>query len=93
MIRVDYAGAGGSCLGIESLGLRTIGVEIDKWSCATRSLNGMSTVRSDLSKAEINNSQFDGYWASPPCQTFSNAGGGSGLKAKDRLVSAIQRQE
>lgn len=93
MIRVDYAGAGGSCLGIKSLGLEVVGVEMDKWSCQTRASNNMPTVVADLSVETISGEQFAGYWASPPCQTFSNAGAGEGLSVKDRLFSAIQDSE
>ena len=45
MIRVDYAGPGGSCEGIRSLGLESVGFEFDAAACRTRAAAGSAVHR------------------------------------------------
>lgn len=48
MIRVDYAGPGGACEGLRTLGLTPVGIEWDAAACATRAAAGHLTIRADL---------------------------------------------
>ena len=93
MIRVDYAGPGGTCEGLRMVGLgdRTVGIEWDAAACATRAAAGHLTIRADLATYRPHHApgSVEGYWASPPCQTFSTAGKGDGRDQLDALGLAI----
>lgn len=81
------SGVGVAC---QQLGVPEYGVEKMPAAQETRRLNGMTTVYDDvwdIDKAE--GLQFDTLWASPPCQTFSVAGKGSGRKALNDVLTAI----
>lgn len=74
------------------------GVEIMPEAVATREANGMTTIYRDvwdgilLSKEE-HEAKYGTYElkiSSPPCQTFSVAGGGAGRRALDEVIEAIQ---
>lgn len=90
-IRVDYAGPGGACEGIRSLGLDSYGIEWDAAACATRAAAGHRTIRADLSTYRPGG-RPEGYWGSPPCQTFSTAGKGDGRAELDRLAETIHAE-
>lgn len=72
------------------------GVEIMPEAVATREAAGMETVYSDvwdgLSGAEAT-PDHSLLIASPPCQTFSVAGGGSGRRALDQVLGLIRSDE
>ena len=72
MIRVDYAGPGGACEGLRTLGLEPVGIEWDAAACATRAAAGHLTIRADLATYRPHHrpGSVVGYWASPPCQTM-----------------------
>ena len=93
MIRVDYAGPGGTCEGLRMVGLgdRAVGIEWDAAACATRAAAGHLTIRADLATYRPHHApgSVEGYWASPPCQTFSSAGKGDGRDQLDALGLAI----
>lgn len=91
MIRVDYAGPGGACEGIRSLGLDSYGIEWDAAACRTRAAAGHLTIRADLSTYRPGGSP-EGYWSSPPCQTFSTAGKGDGRDQLDALAEVIHAE-
>jgi DNA (cytosine-5)-methyltransferase 1 len=92
-IRDDYAGVGWS-EGLDLLGRSDVGIEWDASSCATRAACGHATIRADLSGgAPIVDRAWEGYIASPPCQTFSAAGEGGGRSALGRLVFAIHNHD
>lgn len=74
------------------------GVEIMPEAVATRAANGMETIYGDvwdglrLTK-EQHEARYGRYGlkiASPPCQTFSIAGGGAGRAALDKVLEAIE---
>lgn len=91
MIRVDYAGPGGACEGIRSLGLESFGIEWDAAACQTRAAAGHVTIRADLATYRPHHrpGSVVGYWASPPCQTFSMAGKGDGRDQLEPLAASI----
>lgn len=95
LIRVDYAGPGGTCEGMRMLGLEPVGIEWDAAACATRAAAGHLTIRADLATYRPHHEPGSvwGYWASPPCQTFSTAGKGAGRDQIDGLVSVIDRED
>lgn len=66
---------------------------VERWQDAidSRLANGLSEP-AYRDAWDIENSDvfyFDGLWASPPCQTFSTAGTGSGRKALDDVLDLI----
>jgi len=76
---------------MNQLGLSEVAVDTSEAVAETRGANGMSTPQYqnawDTFQAQ---GPFDGIWASPPCQTFSLAGSGSGRRALDSVVELIQ---
>jgi len=94
MIRVDYAGPGGACEGLRTLGLTPVGIEWDAAACATRAAAGHLTIRADLATYRPHHrpGTVDGYWSSPPCQTFSTAGKGDGRDQLDDLAAVIHAE-
>lgn len=94
MIRVDYAGPGGACEGLRMIGLTPVGIEWDAAACATRAAAGHLTIRADLATYRPHHApgSVEGYWSSPPCQTFSAAGKGDGLDDIPRMVAAIHAE-
>lgn len=95
LVRVDYAGPGGTCEGMRMLGLQPVGIEWDRAACATRAAAGHLTIRADLATYRPHHElgSVEGYWASPPCQTFSTAGKGGGRGQVAALVSVIDRED
>jgi DNA (cytosine-5)-methyltransferase 1 len=81
------------------LNIEEDGVEIMPEAVATREANGMTTIYRDvwdgilLSKEEHEAlyGTYDLKISSPPCQTFSVAGGGAGRRALDEVITAIQQ--
>jgi DNA (cytosine-5)-methyltransferase 1 len=83
-----FAGAGGWDLAAAKLGIHARGVENMKEARATRDAAGLTTIHDDVwTFAPDGNAE--GLIASPPCQTFSAAGKGSGRKALDDVLGAI----
>jgi DNA (cytosine-5)-methyltransferase 1 len=74
--------------------LWSFGIEWDAAACATRAAAGHHTVRADLSTYRPHHSPGSvvGYWASPPCQSFSTAGKGEGRGQLDALAEVIHAQ-
>lgn len=84
-----FAGAGGWDLAAASLGIHARGVENMPAARATRAAAGLTTVHDDVWTFRPDDTA-QGLIASPPCQTFSQAGSGSGRKALDQVLSAIE---
>lgn len=85
-----FAGPGGWSVAAQRLGLREMGIELDKAARQTRRAAGFSTIRDDVRNwgpASFPNAT--GLIASPPCQTFSTAGKGAGRKALDVVLAAL----
>ncbi|MFF4707975.1 DNA cytosine methyltransferase [Streptomyces sp. NPDC001288] len=71
-----FAGPGGWSQGLDALGMREIGIEIDPAVCQTRAAAGHATIRADVSAYPTIplRGKVSGLIGSPPCQTFSTAG-------------------
>lgn len=74
------------------LGIDEKGVEINENAVKTRTANDMTTIYRDVwdgleGAQEV--PEHDLEIASPPCQTFSMAGGGAGRRALDEVVGLI----
>lgn len=84
-----FAGAGGWDLAAAELGIHARGVENMKEARATRDAAGLTTIHDDV-WTFVPDGKATGLIASPPCQTFSAAGKGSGRKALDDVLRGIR---
>lgn len=84
-----FAGAGGWDLAAAQLGIHARGVENMKEARATRDAAGLTTIHDDVWTFKPDG-LAEGLIASPPCQTFSAAGKGSGRKALDDVLRGIR---
>ncbi|MCB8043674.1 DNA cytosine methyltransferase [Microbacterium oxydans] len=92
IIALDHFAGTGWGVALRSLGIREYGVELMDEAVATRRAAGFETAYRDV---------WDGlsdtvlvpahnlYIASPPCQTFSVAGRGTGRQALDQVLALI----
>jgi DNA (cytosine-5)-methyltransferase 1 len=85
-----FAGPGGWDVAARNLGIGTLGIEIDKAACATRRAAGLPTVEADVLNLDPLDFPADMLIASPPCQTFSMAGNGSGRRALDDVLLGVK---
>lgn len=83
-----FAGAGGWDLGAAALGIHARGVEIMPEARATRDAAGLTTIHDDV-WTFWPDGRATGKIASPPCPTFSTAGKGTGRRALDSVLCAI----
>lgn len=83
-----FAGAGGWDVGANRLSIHARGVELMEEAVATRDAAGLETIHDDVWTYEPDG-LARGLIASPPCQTFSKAGSGSGRKSLDKVLAAI----
>ncbi len=92
-IIVPYGGPGGWCTGLRTLGLDSIGIELDPAACQTRAAAGHRTIRADVAAMPLHHlvGRVRGAILSPPCQAFSTAGTGAGRAVLDELSAAISR--
>lgn len=92
--RDDFAGPGGWSEGLRLLGLKEdVGVEFDRWAVATARAAGHVRWLVDVTSDECRYFTWPPMWlyiASPPCQTFAQAGNGQGLKHLASLVLALR---
>jgi DNA (cytosine-5)-methyltransferase 1 len=85
-----FAGPGGWDVGALALGVEPLGIEWDDAACATRNTAGLRTMQADV--FELDPLEFAPcrlLIGSPPCPTFSNAGGGSGHVVIDIIIECI----
>lgn len=86
-----FAGPGGWDEGVRPLGIRPLGVELDRAAVETRRAAGHPTMSCDV--AELDPRVFVGcelLIASPPCQSFSTAGKGDGLADVRYIVACAE---
>lgn len=78
---------------MRELGIREEAVEIWQDAIDTRILNGLRQPAYrdawEIEKADALG-PFEGIWASPPCQTFSTAGRGSGREALSDVLELVK---
>lgn len=93
-----FAGPGGWDVAYRNVlnrGQKVLGIELDEAACLTREANGLHTRRADVGVTDPLESLWttweaaEGLIASPPCQTFSQAGKGAGRKALDVVLGAV----
>lgn len=87
-----FAGAGGWDLAAAELGIHARGVENMKEARATGDAAGLTTIHDDVWTFQPD-LMADGLIASPPCQTFSQAGKGHGRKALDDVLHVIHEAD
>lgn len=97
IVRDDFAGPGGWSTGIADLlkaeDLVEVALEWDAAACLTRVTNGhVNTLRADVAAYPVCPflGRTIGYIGSPPCQTFSMAGGGTGRAHVDLLNECVR---
>lgn len=87
-----FAGPGGLDSAARSLGVRTVGLEIDANACATRRSEGLETVEKDVrDRGPADFPDANVLAGGPPCQTFTVAGHGAGRRALDQVLEFAQR--
>lgn len=92
MIALDLFAGTGWGVACQALGATEYGVEIMAAAVESRRINGMATPYRDVWAGLEDESivpEYDSLIASPPCQTFSVAGGGSGRDELDTINAAI----
>lgn len=94
IIAIDqFAGIGGWDFAARNIGgIRTLGIDNMPEVVATRELNGFETVGTDVYEwfAQPSPAPYDMLLASPPCQTFSMTGNGSGRAALDTVLALVK---
>lgn len=87
-----FAGAGGWSVACQRLGIEEFGVELMPEAKATRHAAGFSTIYDDVWEGLRDAAIVPPHRlliASPPCQSFSTAGQGSGRRALDDVLRLI----
>lgn len=83
-----FAGAGGWEEGLCDLGHTALGIDNDRWACATARAAGHERLEADI--AALDPLAFAPVWGligSPPCQAYSTAGRGLGRFDKPRVIA------
>ncbi|MDT0382566.1 DNA cytosine methyltransferase [Streptomyces sp. DSM 42041] len=91
MILDLFAGPGGWSHALSILGVRDIGLEWDRWACATRAAAGQLTLRTDVALYPVWPwiGRTVGLIASPPCQAWSMAGKRLGILDQPLVHQAV----
>jgi DNA (cytosine-5)-methyltransferase 1 len=85
-----FAGCGGASLGLDRAGYQVLGVEFDAQAHATHEAAGMDCILADVRNLHPGIAHYDHLHASPPCQTFSVAGKGTGRDSVAALAAAVK---
>lgn len=88
---LDLFAGHGVGVAMRALGIEECAVEIWQDAIDTRVANGLSepAYRDAWDVEAADGLDYEGLWASPPCQTFSTAGAGSGRKALDDVIGLV----
>lgn len=92
IVAVDHFAGTGWSVACRWLGIREYGVEIMPDAIRSRRAAGFRTIYRDVWSGLLHAwlvPLHDMYIASPPCQTFSIAGAGSGRKALEQVLALI----
>lgn len=84
-----FAGAGGWDVAADWLDVHARGIENMPQARATRDAAGLTTIHDDVWTFQPDG-EASGLIASPPCQTFSQAGKGAGRKALDDVLGLVR---
>lgn len=85
-----FAGPGGWDQGASLLGLRLAGIEFEHEVCNTRRAAGWVTIEDDVrNHGPEEFPGIEGFIGSPPCQTFSTAGGHAGTSSMIDIRSGL----
>lgn len=95
LVVVDlFCGAGGVSEGLRSLGVESVGWDIDADACDTHGAAGHPTIQVDLSTFDWEGQMADVVHASPPCQPFSTGGKENGAAdERDCMPDALRAVE
>jgi DNA (cytosine-5)-methyltransferase 1 len=83
-----FAGAGGWDEGLRELGYTSVGIDVDRWACATARAAGHERIEADV--AALDPGEFAPAWGligSPPCQSYSNSGRKAGRLDKPHVIA------
>lgn len=93
MIALDLFAGTGWGVACQRLGIDELGVELMPEAVASRDAAGMTTILRDvwsgIGRPTDERWGYDVLIASPPCQTFSMAGGGAGRRALDEVLDLL----
>lgn len=89
-VRDLFAGAGGWDIAALRLGWHVDGWEIMPEARATRAEARLHTAGFDVTKVRGEDGGYDIEIASPPCQTFSMSGKGSGRRDLDKVLAGVR---
>lgn len=86
-----FAGPGGWSVACQRRGLTELGIENVDTTCDTRRAAGHLTLQADVQDVDPRDYLgVPGLLASPPCQTFSKAGKGTGRRQLDLVQRAVK---
>lgn len=92
MIAVSlFAGPGGMDVAGEQLNIRSVGIEWDANTVATRVAAGLATIHGDVTQYGPADLPAEILTGGPPCQTYSGAGDGSGRRQLDAVIEAVKQ--
>lgn len=85
-----FAGPGGWDVAASALDLDPLGVEWDEAACLTRQAAGLRTRQADVAELDpLDFAPCEILIGSPPCPTFSTAGGRSGARLEHLIVECL----
>ncbi|MFD9248458.1 DNA cytosine methyltransferase [Streptomyces bottropensis] len=92
MIVEGFGGPGGWAVALQHRGIPHIGMELDRWACATRAAEGHPTIRCDVTTYPTTpfKGRITGKVDSPVCTPYSRAGKGQGIHDLPLVHQAIE---